>query len=352
MLLSHNEPNFDEDYDEVFKGRRLRGFVRSVLEQAAALSDKNPEWANPILKQWANDVETSRNERLEHERSRERHVHLLFSQSAAGSMKVGLSGAGLRLESIVLSFNDQFSIGPLWRLETSEGQENRHSWLAERMMHYEFFHYANWEQRIEQMMVTLSEIPDDKSITIWCGSNADEQVGLRFALYLLRNRATPIRVINVTDTLEREPDDYLYNESPFPLSMGVVHSKEIERFIKRSKDELYVVCMEDRRRYEREWLELSEQDSVLRLWDNDRIVHVPEDYLDKAMLDMISQIQLADNLEFVNTGKIIGQALTQWSQPRSDTFLEYRIQQLIAYGKLDFQGMPGMMNRYAVKIKE
>ncbi|MCP3806247.1 hypothetical protein NLX78_03275 [Paenibacillus sp. Lou8.1] len=49
MLLAHNEPNFDEDYDEVFKGRRLRGFVRSVLEQAAALSDKNPEWAIPII---------------------------------------------------------------------------------------------------------------------------------------------------------------------------------------------------------------------------------------------------------------------------------------------------------------
>ncbi|MDY8025597.1 hypothetical protein [Paenibacillus polymyxa] len=56
MLSSRNEQNFDEDYDEVFKGRRLRGFVRSVLEQAAALSDKNPEWANPILEQWANEV--------------------------------------------------------------------------------------------------------------------------------------------------------------------------------------------------------------------------------------------------------------------------------------------------------
>ncbi|MDY8025596.1 DUF3658 domain-containing protein [Paenibacillus polymyxa] len=80
---------------------------------------------------------------------------------------------------------------------------------------------------------------------------------------------------------------------------------------KRSEHELYVVCTEDRRRYEREWLELSEQDSVLRLWDNDRIVHVPENYLDQALLDMISKIQLADNLDFVNTGKVIGQALTQ-----------------------------------------
>lgn len=103
-MLSHNEPNFDEDYDEVIKGRRLRGFVHSVLEQVAALSDKNPEWANPILEQWANDVETSRNERLEHERTRERHVHLLFSQSAAGSMKEDfrVQDCGLRVSCCLL----------------------------------------------------------------------------------------------------------------------------------------------------------------------------------------------------------------------------------------------------------
>ncbi|MGM1022756.1 MAG: DUF3658 domain-containing protein [Bacillota bacterium] len=132
----------------------------------------------------------------------------------------------------------------------------------------------------------------------------------------------------------------------------MVHSKEIERFIKRSEHESHVVSIEDRRRYEREWLELNEQESVLRIWDNDRIVHVPDYYFDQALLDMIGRLQLEGSQEFVNTGKIIGEALTQWSQPRSDTFWEYRIQQLIAHGRLDFQGMQGMMNRYAVKIKE
>ncbi|MGQ3478677.1 DUF1835 domain-containing protein [Paenibacillus sp. TY11] len=350
-MSSNNKSNFDEDYNEISNGGRLRGFVHSVLERAIALSDRNPEWANYILEQWANNVEVSRNERLKHERIRERHVHLLFSQSAAGSMKVGLSGAGLRYESKVLSFDDLFSIGPLCKLETQEGQENRHNWLAERMVHHEFFHYANWEHRIEQMMATLSEISDDKSITIWCGSNAHEQVGLRFALYVLRNRAAPIRVINATDSMKREPNDPLYIEGKFPLSMNVVHSKEIARFIKQNEDKIYVVCMEDRRRYEQEWLELSKQDSVLRLWDNDQIVHVPEDYFDQALLDMISQLQLENNQQYVNTGKIIGEALTQWPQLRSDTFLEYRIQYLIAHGELEFLGMPGMIHRYAVKLR-
>ncbi|MGM1022757.1 MAG: hypothetical protein ACQEXV_20140 [Bacillota bacterium] len=42
-MSSDNEPNFDGDYNEISNGRKLRGFVRSVLEQAVALSDKNPE---------------------------------------------------------------------------------------------------------------------------------------------------------------------------------------------------------------------------------------------------------------------------------------------------------------------
>ncbi|WP_431088606.1 DUF1835 domain-containing protein [Paenibacillus sp. 8b26] len=282
------------------------------------------------------------------------NVHLLFSQSAAGSMKVGLSGAGLRYESEVLSFNDLFSIGPLWRLETPEGQENRHNWLAERIVDYEFFHYANWEHRIEQMTATLTAISDDKSITIWCGSNAHEQIGLRFALYLLRNRTAPIGVVNVTDSMEREPSDPLYMESKFPLSMNVVYSKEIARFITQNKDKIHALSMEDRHRHEQDWLELSEQESVLRLWENDHIDHVPEDYFDQALLDLIGQLRVEDNRHYVHAGKIIGEALTQWPQLRSDTFLEYRIQQLIAQDRLEFLEMPemsGMQYRYAVKIK-
>nr|WP_244316366.1 DUF3658 domain-containing protein [Paenibacillus brasilensis] len=38
------------------------------------------------------------------------------------------------------------------------------------------------------------------------------------------------------------------------------------------------------------------------------------------------------------------EALTQWPQLRSDTFLEYRIQYLIAHGELEFLGMPGMLH--------
>ncbi|WP_252361796.1 DUF1835 domain-containing protein [Paenibacillus terrae] len=282
------------------------------------------------------------------------NVHLLFSQSAAGSMKVGLSGAGLRYESEVLSFNDLFSIGPLWKLETPEGQENRHNWLAERIVDYEFFYYANWEHRIEQMTATLTAISDDKSITIWCGSNAHEQIGLRFALYLLRNRTAPIGVVNVTDSLEREPSDPLYMESKFPLSMNVVYSKEIARFITQNKEKIHALSMEDRHRHEQDWLELSEQASVLRLWENDHIDHVPEDSFDQALLDLIGQLQAEDNRQFVHAGKIIDEALTQLSQLRSDTFLEYRVQQLIAQGRLEFLEMPemsGMQYRYAVKLK-
>ncbi|MEC0236035.1 hypothetical protein P4H71_17015 [Paenibacillus kribbensis] len=45
-MSSNNKANFDEDYNEISNGGRLRGFVHRVLERAVALSDRNPEWAN------------------------------------------------------------------------------------------------------------------------------------------------------------------------------------------------------------------------------------------------------------------------------------------------------------------
>lgn len=57
------------------------------------------------------------------------HVHLVFSLSNAGSLKVALSRLGKREENRVLAFNDFFSVGPITDLHTVEGQHHRQVWL-------------------------------------------------------------------------------------------------------------------------------------------------------------------------------------------------------------------------------
>ena len=65
-------------------------------------------------------IDAVNNQRLQEEK-RQTHVHVVFSLSEAGSLKVALSKVGKQEESRVVAFNDWFSVGPITELSTNEG---------------------------------------------------------------------------------------------------------------------------------------------------------------------------------------------------------------------------------------
>ena len=55
-------------------------------------------------------------------------VHIVSSESAAGSLRVAL-----QYPKTIIGFPDDFSIGPLWRLDEKVGQSYRTEWLFENV---------------------------------------------------------------------------------------------------------------------------------------------------------------------------------------------------------------------------
>ncbi|WHY21852.1 DUF1835 domain-containing protein [Paenibacillus sp. G2S3] len=84
--------------------------------------------------------------------------------SEAGSMKVALSRVGCRHLIRVLSFNEMFSAGPLCKLHNDEGFHARELWFQERFPDQGY--HLNPQHKLEAMIQTLKEIPEDKKITI------------------------------------------------------------------------------------------------------------------------------------------------------------------------------------------
>ncbi|MGG4106185.1 DUF1835 domain-containing protein [Paenibacillus lautus] len=70
-------------------------------------------------------IETVDNQRLQEEEL-QTHVHIVFSLSEAGSLKVALSQLGKREESRVVAFNDWFSVGPITQLRVITCLRSRH----------------------------------------------------------------------------------------------------------------------------------------------------------------------------------------------------------------------------------
>ncbi|MEK5396759.1 DUF1835 domain-containing protein [Paenibacillus sp. FSL K6-2859] len=286
---------------------------------------------------------------MEQEEARRNHIFLLFGLSEAGSMKVALSRVGRRHLIRVLSFNETFSAGPLCKLDNDEGCHARELWFQERFPDQGY--HLNPQHKLEAMIQTLKEIPEDKKITIWCGDNSHDQTGLRFALSVLSERKQPVHVINPIEAYEKLPgitDQFSMGLSP--QSLGQLPNEAVQIIIKNTENTEPLTSAK-RKQYELEWQEISNTEDMLRVWSKGQLTNVPETYYDEDILSLILQLQKNEQGDhFVNAGLIAGTIIGQWNLFISTSFIEYRFWRLISEGKLLFKGIPYALHLYFLRI--
>ncbi|MFB6468210.1 DUF1835 domain-containing protein [Cytobacillus sp. Hz8] len=124
-------------------------------------------------------------------------VHILFGPSGAGSLRIALKEMGVYPVEKVISFWNIFSIGPIERLHESDGQEARIQWMK-KVVNDEDDDFQDYQQGFYNTINQINSVPDNVPITIWVADNSHEQTGLRYVLYLLRNKTNKIKVINTT----------------------------------------------------------------------------------------------------------------------------------------------------------
>ncbi|ENQ3105190.1 DUF1835 domain-containing protein [Bacillus cereus] len=276
------------------------------------------------------------------------HVHIIFGQSAAGSLKHALKKEKIQ-EEHVLCFSDTLSVGPLFHLDEEAGQVARQQWLQENMP-IEGYNYEEYLPEMKATLEKLQAIPSRVPITIWTGNNAHEHVGLTFVLYLLKDTTHNVYVINTADGFDklfREPN----------IDYTVRHTGEIapEKLlaIRGAYKETSLLTKEERQALENEWKTLREEHTVLRIWENNRVVSVSEDYIDNFI------IQCARNLEtdgftdqFYKSARLVGEVLGHFEQYVGDSFIEYRLKILIQTGIFHMTGSLRAMRFYSVRLAQ
>lgn len=283
---------------------------------------------------------------IEQEELRRNHIYLLFGLSEAGSMKVALSHLGYRHLIRVLSFNETFSAGPLRELHNNEGYHTRELWFQERFPDHGY--HLNPQHKLEAVIQTLKEIPEDKKITIWCGDNSHDQTGLRFALSILNERTQPIHVIDPVKA-------YREIAAPFeiglyPRALSQLPNEAVHKIIKITENTSPVTSAQ-RKQYELEWQKISNTEDMLRVWVDGKLMNVPESYYDEEILSLILQLQQYEDRDgYVNAGLIVGTIIGQWNLYISTSFIEYRFWRLVSEGKLLFKGIPYAMHLYFLRV--
>lgn len=111
-------------------------------------------------------------------------IHILFGATASGSLKHTLRKMGLDKKDTVISFWDIFSVGPIYKLNEEIGVKSRLKWM-EKCMSDEFDEIPDYLKEFKRSLDQINSVADEEHVTIWTSDNAHEQVGLRFAVYLL-----------------------------------------------------------------------------------------------------------------------------------------------------------------------
>jgi hypothetical protein len=267
-------------------------------------------------------------------------VHLVSSASTAGALKVGLERP-----KTVISFQDYFSIGPVWKLDKKSGQAYRHEWMNDNI-NLEQDEYE-LENNFTKALLEIEDIPEGVPIYIWTANNGNEQTGLRYLLFLLNNKENEVFVINTTELYKR-----WINSNDEKLYSNLLHPTDL-KFLFEKSESISPLTREERIQLQREWEVLGQSKETLRLWNNGKIISVPEDYFDGLIKETIADLQNQQGTkDFIRTGRVIGETIHQMEEMVGDCYLEYRIRHLIYNGVLELKGIPRSMRHYSIKLRD
>ncbi|MEK4048669.1 DUF1835 domain-containing protein [Bacillus sp. FSL K6-2839] len=276
-------------------------------------------------------------------------IHIVFGAAPAGSLKQALREMKQDQVNNIIAFDDIYSIGPLLHLHEHEGQEKRIEWLR-NVISNEFGYFDDMVNDQHRMLQQIKDIKDGTRILIWTGSNAHEQIGLRYAIYLLKEKNIELTLLNTTTAF-----DQLFNTNT--RRMDIRHAGEITteklKVLYRCKEHIHAVSKEEREKLQNEWLSFAKENHTLRIWQKGKTISVPEDEFDAYLVKMAKRLHQSEpEEEYIVTPRLIGEVIGHLDQYIGDDFIEYRIKTLIDQGIFDMIGRRTSMRYYSIKLTE
>ena len=277
------------------------------------------------------------------------HVHIVTGDSFAGGMKLALRELGLADTHKIVAIRDNLAIGPVARLDTSEGRRARQDWFRDNIASAALGEDDDPEEANRRLMHQIDQIPAQAEIIVWTSSSAIEQTGMRYAMHLIRGKTNPVRVCDacaICGELERRPD----HASTYTRS-GEIGPDKLQVAIRRAED-AEPLSADDIRRLAGEWTAIAERDGVLRIWRDGEVRTVPADHFDAHMLEMLDKAaHAADADGYVRAARVVGEAVGYADQDIGDDYFEYRLRELVYAGVLEIRGIPAGLRYYSVRRK-
>jgi len=278
-------------------------------------------------------------------------LHIVFGQSSATTLAAAFE-LDETLKGELLYFEEDLSIGPLFILDTKDGQSNRRQWwqqmagiqppaqaqpLTEEAQAAEpvVIEEESGDPELVKQLKARLKTEEELQVWIWAGQNARDVSGYYWLVSQFYDFSGRIHII------------YL-NNLPFLNDKGAVfyptHLHQIlpKEFLKARKLARPVSLAEFELDGD-EWHRLMNENAGIRLLEGGKkLKGEPVAYYDKDLLQACSK-------EFQKASKIVSQLTGKMKFPVPEQFLGWRLKELIKEEKLESRGELKTVKDFEVK---
>ncbi len=256
-------------------------------------------------------------------------IHICCSDSSIESVKYAIKKDVIEGEKVI-GLIDDLSNGPIdditdmnrridWfrRIYMEEGNE-----ISEIIKGY----YKKFTKDIIKLK--------DEDIYLWYGNSAKEICGMLHILSMLEEKIQNVYTINVSEITYNTGKRSEYT----PRVVGEVMPEKLVEFIgtRKSMDfERYSSLMAL-------WDKMKRENSNLRIYEDNKVKSAHVDYFDNMILRYTYK-------KFMHSARTIGEVIGRTESYISDTFIFWRVTELIRNGRISYRGNLGLMRELKIK---
>lgn len=252
-------------------------------------------------------------------------MHIVFQEA-----DVAVLNAALKLDETftgdVILVRDDFAVGPLNNIDSTEGMEERKNWWAKLLQYSPYItslETLNDQQTVSALQAFATAAPAHE-IWIWLAPNVHDQCSYYWLICQLADILPKVKIINIGNLpFINEKGNIFY-----PTALHEIRPSEFlkARRLQKTLTPGALEMLKD------EWKKLCDTEDLVRIIEHDKnVIGKPVTYFDKKIIAALTK-------EAQKLPKFLQQLLTKAQIKTGDVFLVWRIREMGMEGLIEISG--------------
>lgn len=267
-------------------------------------------------------------------------IHIVFQEADIQALEKSFE-LDETLRGQIIQIKDDFAVGPLADIFTSEGMEARKQWWREVLAGGDYDGLVDTgrvdDQKTVKDLVAVLENEPDERVWIWAAQNKHDVSGYYWLVSQLKNFHGRIYILYLNNLPFINEKGHIF----YPVNLFQIAPRE---FIKARKLARLITLSEFETDPD-EWKKLCDENKDVRLLEGGKkLVQYDHEFYDEELSKFISA-------DWIKVNKLINNYLSKTAHATGDAYLLWRLKTMIASGKLDAQGEIKNMKDFEIKAK-